>query len=134
MLVDGAPAPALYRWYRIRSPAVRLGRSDDCASLAEMIAARFAAAAAAAADGASGAAGNSDDGGRVCGIVGGTATAKGKRLPDLLLIDGGKGQVCVIEGWAGRQSERARAAEPGILAGAPWPSRRVVTWQSPLDR
>jgi excinuclease ABC subunit C len=87
VLVDGSPAPSHYRWYRIRSPAVRLGRSDDCASLAEMIAARFAAAGADGADGG----GEGEMDGKLEGRV---AQARRKRLPDLLLIDGGKGQVC----------------------------------------
>ena len=45
VLIDGQPAPHLYRWCRIASVRVRPGHSDDYASLAETIARRFPAAA-----------------------------------------------------------------------------------------
>lgn len=67
VIIDGLESPNEYRWYRITNETIRTGHSDDYASIAEVIGARFTS-----------------------GMI--DAVAGGKR-PDLLLIDGGKGQL-----------------------------------------
>ncbi|MBJ7899663.1 MAG: excinuclease ABC subunit UvrC [Cyanobacteria bacterium RI_101] len=69
VFIDGAPAKQHYRRYKIKTPAVRPGHSDDFASLAEVMERRFR-------EGKGGE--NSED------------------FPDLLMIDGGKGQLSAV--------------------------------------
>ena len=64
--IDAIPAKQHYRHYKIKDPSVRSGHSDDFASLAEVIRRRCRQGQ------------NSAD------------------LPDLLLIDGGKGQLSAV--------------------------------------
>jgi excinuclease ABC subunit C len=65
VFIDGLPAKQHYRRYKIRNPEVRIGRSDDFASHAEVARRRF---------------GNLQAG----------------DTPDLVLIDGGKGQLSAV--------------------------------------
>lgn len=75
---DGKASPGNHRRYRIRSPAVRKGRSDDYASLREVIARRFAPPPSTHA-----------------------RSSEPGAVPDLVLIDGGKGQLAAaLEGAA----------------------------------
>ena len=75
--VDGKASPKDHRKYRIRSPDVRKGHSDDYASLREVIARRFAPPSPQARSSHPGA------------------------VPDLVLVDGGKGQLhAALEGAA----------------------------------
>ncbi len=74
VFIDGVPAKQHYRHYKIRNPAVRNGRSDDFASLAEVIRRRFRKFAA---DPSLQRQGN-------------------PAFPDLLMIDGGKGQLSAV--------------------------------------
>jgi excinuclease ABC subunit C len=64
---DGIPAKQHYRHYNIKNPNITIGHSDDFASLAEVISRRFR------------------------DIIVGT-----KDLPDLVMIDGGKGQLSSV--------------------------------------
>lgn len=66
VFIDGLPAQQHYRHYQIKNPSVQSGHSDDFASLAEVIGRRFRDYA--------------------------TSTDK----PDLIMIDGGKGQLSAV--------------------------------------
>jgi excinuclease ABC subunit C len=74
VFVDGMPAKQHYRHYKIKNPEVRSGRSDDFASMAEVIQRRFRRYAA---DPHKQRVGNPD-------------------WPDLVMIDGGKGQLSAV--------------------------------------
>ncbi|NES83943.1 MAG: excinuclease ABC subunit UvrC [Moorea sp. SIO2B7] len=67
VFIDGVAAKQHYRHYKIRNPQVKIGHSDDFASLAEVIARRFSKYEP-----------NRDD------------------KPDLIMIDGGKGQLSAV--------------------------------------
>ncbi|MEB3215005.1 MAG: excinuclease ABC subunit UvrC [Nostocales cyanobacterium 94392] len=74
VFIDGLPANQHYRRYKIRNPEVTIGHSDDFASLAEVITRRFRKYAE---DSQLQRAGNPD-------------------FPDLVMIDGGKGQLSSV--------------------------------------
>ncbi|TAF53679.1 MAG: excinuclease ABC subunit UvrC [Oscillatoriales cyanobacterium] len=77
VFIDGVPAKQHYRRYKIKNPEVRSGRSDDFASLAEVLGRRFRAAAKA--------------------VKAGTfAPEADENFPDLVVIDGGKGQLSSV--------------------------------------
>jgi len=76
VFVDGMPAKQHYRHYKIKNPEVRSGRSDDFASMAEVIRRRFRRYAA---DPNKQRIGNPD-------------------WPDVVMIDGGKGQLSAVVG------------------------------------
>ncbi|MEP0916576.1 excinuclease ABC subunit UvrC [Leptolyngbya sp. DQ-M1] len=80
VFVDGLPAKQHYRHYKIKNPEVRSGRSDDFASMAEVISRRFRKYAAAKAKGEPLVPGN----------------AKSSDFPDVVMIDGGKGQLSAV--------------------------------------
>jgi len=65
VFIDGIPAKQDYRHYKIQNPDIHIGRSDDFASMAEIMRRRF---------------------------------KKGlpKDAPDLIMIDGGKGQLSAV--------------------------------------
>ena len=67
VFIDGVAAKQHYRHYKIRNPQVKIGHSDDFASLAEVIGRRFSKYEP-----------NRDD------------------KPDLIMIDGGKGQLSAV--------------------------------------
>jgi excinuclease ABC subunit C len=73
VFVDGVPAKQHYRHYNIKNPNVKIGHSDDFASLAEVIRRRFRRYAEDPAT-----IEESDD------------------FPDLVMIDGGKGQLSSV--------------------------------------
>lgn len=76
VFIDGVPATQHYRHYKIRDPHIQAGRPDDFASMAEVISRRFSRAASEV---------ESD-------------------LPDLVVIDGGKGQLSAARAVMEEQS------------------------------
>ena len=84
VFVDGVPAKQHYRHYKIKNPDVRIGRSDDFASMAEVLGRRFRKYRRSAEeqdlpwDEFKQQAGEEQD------------------FPDLLMIDGGKGQLSSV--------------------------------------
>eukprot|EP00752_Nemacystus_decipiens_P008885 g7930.t1 len=114
--LDGKASPKDHRRYKIRSPDVRKGHSDDYASLTEVIARRFSppAPAAAAPPAAAAAAATA-------------AADAGGVVPDLVVIDGGKGQLAAaLEGaaiavgeWDSAALVAASRAGGALAAGAP---------------
>ena len=68
VFIDGVPAKQHYRHYKIKNPTVTIGHSDDFASLAEVIRRRFRK----------------------------EAESSSRDLPDLVMIDGGKGQLSAV--------------------------------------
>lgn len=77
VFVDGIPAKQHYRHYKIKNPNVRIGRSDDFASMAEVLGRRF----------------------RKYTQTHSQALApevKGDNFPDVVMIDGGKGQLSAV--------------------------------------
>ncbi|MEA5579586.1 excinuclease ABC subunit UvrC [Anabaena sp. UHCC 0451] len=74
VFIDGIPAKQYYRHYKIKNPQVTIGHSDDFASLAEVIQRRFRKYIE---DPKLSRFGNSD-------------------WPDLVMIDGGKGQLSAV--------------------------------------
>ncbi len=73
VFIDGVPAKQYYRHYKIKNPNVRIGHSDDFASLAEVIRRRF----------------------RKYG-EGENSLKNSNEFPDLVMIDGGKGQLSSV--------------------------------------
>jgi len=63
VFIDGLPAKQHYRHYKIQNPEIKIGHSDDFASLQEVIKRRF---------------------------------STGEDYPDLVMIDGGKGQLSSV--------------------------------------
>lgn len=84
VFVDGVPAKQHYRHYKIKNPAVKIGHSDDFASLAEVIRRRFRRYLTQPLD-------LSLKGGSLSSIEGEVTD-----LPDLVMIDGGKGQLSSV--------------------------------------
>jgi excinuclease ABC subunit C len=72
VFLDGVPANQHYRHYNIKNANVRIGHSDDFASLAEVIRRRFRKYAS------------------------GEAAIASDDFPDLVMIDGGKGQLSSV--------------------------------------
>ena len=76
VFVDGVPAKQHYRHYKIKNPDVRIGRSDDFASMAEVIGRRFHKYA------------KNPPLSRGVG--------EDRDFPDVVMIDGGKGQLSSV--------------------------------------
>lgn len=74
VFIDGLPAKQHYRHYKIKNPTVTAGHSDDFASLAEVIGRRF----------------------RKYGEDQQLARLGNPDWPDLIMIDGGKGQLSSV--------------------------------------
>ncbi len=85
VFVDGLPAKQHYRHYKIKNPTVRAGHSDDFASMAEVIRRRFRKY-----DKSQGSQANLDS------IASVLAPKPGGDFPDLVMIDGGKGQLSAV--------------------------------------
>jgi excinuclease ABC subunit C len=88
VFIDGLAAKQHYRHYKIKDPEVKSGHSDDFASMAEVITRRFRKYAAAKAKGEP--------------IRNGTNSVLKRQVsalgdfPDLIMIDGGKGQLSAV--------------------------------------
>jgi excinuclease ABC subunit C len=80
VFIDGIPAKQHYRHYKIRNPDIQSGHSDDFASLAEVIARRFRKHEALTPSPSP-----AGEGGK-----------SGDDFPDLVMIDGGKGQLSAV--------------------------------------
>lgn len=74
VFIDGLPAKQHYRHYQIKNPEVHAGHSDDFASMAEVIQRRF----------------------RDWNSENNSANSIREDLPDLVMIDGGKGQLSAV--------------------------------------
>ncbi len=74
VFVDGVPAKQHYRHYKIKNPDIKIGHSDDFASMAEVLGRRFRKYK------------NPTD----------NSYFKGDDFPDLVMIDGGKGQLSAV--------------------------------------
>ncbi|MBE9241410.1 excinuclease ABC subunit UvrC [Synechocystis salina] len=70
VFIDGVPAQQYYRHYKIKNPSIKVGHSDDFASLAEVISRRFRPS--------------------------GKSQHSNQDWPDLIMIDGGKGQLSAV--------------------------------------
>ncbi|MGL5034063.1 MAG: excinuclease ABC subunit UvrC, partial [Microcystaceae cyanobacterium] len=70
VFVDGVAAKQHYRHYKIKNPSIKIGHSDDFASLAEVISRRFKRYL--------------------------DPQIKREDFPDLIMIDGGKGQLSAV--------------------------------------
>ncbi len=89
VFIDGMPAKQHYRRYKIRNPEIKVGHSDDFASMAEVIGRRFRRHAKAKAEGA---------------VLKTSETRASSLLspgdladwPDVVMIDGGKGQLSAV--------------------------------------
>jgi excinuclease ABC subunit C len=79
VFIDGIPAKQHYRHYKIRNPDIKSGHSDDFASLAEVIARRFR---------------NHET--ITHSPKGEEVRKSGDDFPDLVMIDGGKGQLSSV--------------------------------------
>jgi len=82
VFIDGLPAKQHYRHYKIKNPTVRSGHSDDFASMAEVIRRRFRKYAR-------------ESGGET-GALAVPPPKPDKDFPDLVMIDGGKGQLSAV--------------------------------------
>ncbi|HIK19352.1 MAG TPA: excinuclease ABC subunit UvrC [Leptolyngbyaceae cyanobacterium M33_DOE_097] len=89
VFVDGLPAKQHYRHYKIKNPTVRAGHSDDFASMAEVIGRRFRKYAAAKARG------EEVRPERDPSVLSRHVNALSD-FPDLIMIDGGKGQLSAV--------------------------------------
>jgi excinuclease ABC subunit C len=90
VFVDGMPAKQHYRHYKIKDPTVISGHSDDFASMAEVIGRRFRKYAAAKARG------EDIKPDRDESAVLRKHTSPLGDFPDLIMIDGGKGQLSAV--------------------------------------
>lgn len=85
VFIDGLPAKQHYRHYKIKSPEVRSGHSDDFASMAEVIRRRFRRYAQVEAIAQPSTA-----------HLPARSAQKDSDFPDLVMIDGGKGQLSAV--------------------------------------
>ncbi len=74
VFIDGVPAKQHYRHYKIKNPEVKIGHSDDFASMAEVIRRRF----------------------RKYQDIKRENLVQDADFPDLIMIDGGKGQLSAV--------------------------------------
>lgn len=90
VFIDGLPAKQHYRRYKIKNPDVKPGHSDDFASMAEVLGRRFHRHAEAKAQGQDMLPSKT----RTPSLLNPTDIASD--WPDLIMIDGGKGQLSAV--------------------------------------
>lgn len=78
VFVDGVPAKQHYRHYKIKNPTVTIGHSDDFTSMAEVIRRRFRKYK------------------QPIAALSLSETESDRDFPDLVMIDGGKGQLSAV--------------------------------------
>ncbi|MDJ0576960.1 MAG: excinuclease ABC subunit UvrC [Xenococcaceae cyanobacterium MO_234.B1] len=88
VFIDGIPAKQHYRHYKIKNPEVTVGHSDDFASMAEVIRRRFRKYESLSQ--------NLSPNPSPTRRGGETYKEKGENFPDLVMIDGGKGQLSAV--------------------------------------
>ncbi|NEP02484.1 MAG: excinuclease ABC subunit UvrC [Symploca sp. SIO2E9] len=93
VFIDGTPAKQHYRHYKIKNPKVTVGHSDDFASLAEVIRRRFRKYEG---EGGRGGEGERGRGGEVGSQLLVPPISNQSDWPDLVMIDGGKGQLSAV--------------------------------------
>lgn len=93
VFIDGTPAKQHYRHYKIKNPKVTVGHSDDFASLAEVIRRRFRKYEG---EGGRGGEGERGRGGEVDSQLLIPPISNQPDWPDLVMIDGGKGQLSAV--------------------------------------
>ncbi|MBE9151864.1 excinuclease ABC subunit UvrC [Coleofasciculus sp. LEGE 07092] len=107
VFIDGTPAKQHYRHYKIKNPTVTIGHSDDFASLAEVIRRRFrkyelgSGLAVSVSRTGAGELGGGGDNSLTDNLSATSATSATKSptnqdFPDLIMIDGGKGQLSAV--------------------------------------
>jgi excinuclease ABC subunit C len=89
VFVDGMPAKQHYRHYKIKNPDIKIGHSDDFASMAEIISRRFRKYANAKAKG------EHIRSWHESSVLRRQSSAFSD-FPDLIMIDGGKGQLSAV--------------------------------------
>ncbi|OLP16939.1 excinuclease ABC subunit C [Leptolyngbya sp. 'hensonii'] len=91
VFVDGLPAKQHYRHYKIKTPTVTSGHSDDFASMAEVIQRRFRKYAKADEENWTAGHGKARSSDPIT-----ARAALNADWPDLIMIDGGKGQLSAV--------------------------------------
>ncbi|MGL5871071.1 MAG: excinuclease ABC subunit UvrC [Xenococcaceae cyanobacterium] len=94
VFIDGVPANQHYRHYKIKNPTVTIGHSDDFASMAEVIGRRFRKYAVSSVETRK----------RSSSERGNFASLQDSDFPDLVVIDGGKGQLSAVIGVLGEMN------------------------------
>jgi excinuclease ABC subunit C len=87
VFIDGLPANQHYRHYKIKNPEIKSGHSDDFASLAEVLGRRFRDKKEEEFSGL-------EEGKKINSFA--AATDRIADKPDLIMIDGGKGQLSAV--------------------------------------
>ena len=89
VFIDGVPVKSLYRRYKLKAQAIAHGKVDDYLSIKEVLTRRFADYL------------QEDGGDHASSLPGWEKPQKNKknkdRIPDIVLIDGGKGQLSAAE-------------------------------------
>jgi excinuclease ABC subunit C len=91
VFIDGVPANQHYRHYKIKNPTVTIGHSDDFASMAEVIGRRFRKYALREQE-------------ILSTSIHSALSTKHSDFPDLVVIDGGKGQLSAVVGVLGEMN------------------------------
>jgi excinuclease ABC subunit C len=109
VFIDGVPANQHYRHYKIKNPTVTIGHSDDFASMAEVIGRRFRKYATREQGTGNGEQWESQTSKLSNGLQYGEVNSPFSPpqhfdFPDLVVIDGGKGQLSAVVGVLGEMN------------------------------
>ncbi len=99
VFIDGIPAKQHYRHYKIQNPDIQTGHSDDFASLAEVIARRFRKYSSFAEDALTPSPSPVGEGSKIekdCRLSVEGGSKSNDDFPDVVMIDGGKGQLSAV--------------------------------------